>query len=264
MRLEAFNHTQLECYDFSPSGDDEYAHTLGGSAFDHGYSFPELPCALHLIARLDTSDVRLGLSNYSTRWVPLFYGIHLASECSDFVYQVSDSGEVLLVDRPLIGRMVYDPNFPYQGHPPSFSEIQLRCTKTDFDPCKPKDAVEYQGVFDLKNLPKESLPEAIKIGLYNPGTISWLRSELHDPDWDDETILRCLGTAPFFQNSPSRCCANHRCAGWKPELQGDKSVEAIAILHSGPKDGFWDGASIQFVFSLCRICHSIHSEYQCT
>ena len=59
MLFEVFNHELTARYELRPNGDGAFAHSLGGLPAKHGYTFPDLPCPLHLFARLDCNDDRL-------------------------------------------------------------------------------------------------------------------------------------------------------------------------------------------------------------
>ncbi len=283
MPLTVFDHDNLAYYE--SVADPKGPHQFGGDPAELGIRFRRINNVVHLVGVLTADDPAVSFIPQALAKLPLCYGFRFASNRGDFQYTVEGDtsirihpnktfSDVGIFERIRWGGLTfilrlaglikydhghqYDPDFPYAGHPDTFSKSKFRFERQPYDPENAEDALKLQGVFGLKHLSNGEMQRAIKIGLSNNGYVSD-PEDYDDMGWTDQEKVEILGRSPFYQTAPSTTCDNPKC----PSERYEDTAKVIA-LHEPDDDVVWGDAYVQMIYTLCDRCNCINVTNQCT
>lgn len=281
MPLSVFHHSRFSHYRSVEGTSGPFQHSFGGDPASFGLRFVNVDRPFHLIYRLDLSDPAISIQLEGADYLPLVYGFHYAAFNGTFIYRVLNNLEIEVV-KP--AELNYDPDFPYAGHPPSFSASPIALQQVAYDRTVAEDALALQGVFGLDGLSASELARAVSIARSR-----YSRTDF--PDWTDDERVSILGHAPFIQGKPSKSCDNPDCTaeiayrmeafeidlpefadvvGEEPirvearDVRVD-SMRVIAFHQPEPDDTLiWGDPFVQMIFEFCDCCHCIRVSNQCS
>jgi hypothetical protein len=292
MPLSLFHHKRLWHHREVVGQRNEYGHTVGGDLPSFGIHCENLQSPPHLLYRLNLADPAIDMDLPGIQWLPLCYGFAYAAYEGTFIYKVLSDSEIRVI-APHDAE--YDPNFPYENFPRSFSQQSLIFERQQYDPTVAEDALSLAAVFGVEQLSEAEMQRAIRIveetsGLFRewggPGTPG-----KDFPDWSREELVRYQYKEPFAQGPPSKSCENPDCTAeieyhvdahtidlpeGVPLIGGETlkldaydvrrdSMRVIGLHQPGNDDtAFWGDPYVQLIFEFCGCCRCVRVTNQCT